>query len=160
MHPSNFHIASLQLWKICTFIGISKSEQESHDGTADWMMFFGFLSATKALQDAVETAEKVGLAALIIQVSLSCLRKGLHCLWEVTDRDEEPCLCDINYCSRISGAFCHLITSLAGIELSKVGEIQVCSCSTPMPDSIGKRSISAQHTLMWILILLTCCFAK
>lgn len=157
MHPDNFHIASLQLWKICSFIGISNSEQESHYGAADLMMLFCFPSATKEIQDPVETAEKVGLAALIIQVSLSCLMRGLHCLWEVTNWDEEPCLGDINYCSRTSGAFCHLITSSAGIELSKVGEIQVCSCSTPMPDSIGKSSASAHSDMDFNFINLLLC---
>lgn len=52
----------------------------SHYGAADLTMFFCFSSATKETQDPVETAEKVGLAALIIQVSLSCLTRCLQCL--------------------------------------------------------------------------------
>lgn len=60
------------------------------------------------------------------------------------------------YSPRTSGAFCHLIISLAGTELFKVVEIQVCSCSTPMPDSIGKRSICVQkYSLTYVLTLLT-----
>lgn len=58
----------------------SLSVSRSQYGTADLMMFFCFSSATKEIQDPVETAEKVGLAALIIQVSLSCLTRCLHCL--------------------------------------------------------------------------------
>lgn len=82
----------------CCFVGISKSEQGSRYATTDLkFLFLCFSSATKEIEDPMETAEKVGLAALIIQVSLSCLLRCLHLLWKVKNWDGEPYLGNINW---------------------------------------------------------------
>lgn len=79
------------------FIGIFKSEQGSCYATTDLgFLFICFFSATKEIEDPMETAEKVGLAALIIQVSPSCLPRCLHLLWKVKNWDGEPYVGDIN----------------------------------------------------------------
>lgn len=73
------------------FIGISQVRDTT---VALRFLFLCFSSATKEIEDPVQTAEKVGLAALIIQVSLSCLWGCLHLLWKVTNWDGD--LGDIN----------------------------------------------------------------
>lgn len=59
------------------------------------LLFLCSFSATKEVEDPMETAEKVGLAALIIQVSLSYLQTCLHLLCKIPDCDGELYLGDI-----------------------------------------------------------------
>jgi len=87
-HPDNLHFVRSQFWKISCFIGISKPEQGSPYTIMDLkLIFLCSFSATKEVEDPVETAEKVGLAALIIQVSLSYFHTCLHLLCKVTNCD-------------------------------------------------------------------------
>lgn len=55
-------------------------------------LFLCSFSATKEVEDPMETAEKVGLAALIIQVSLSYFQTCLHLQCKVINWDGDPYL--------------------------------------------------------------------
>lgn len=123
----------------CVSTYSSDSRRPFHCHRLTSSIFACTCSATKELENPLETAETIGLAALIIQVCLNhfpmfaslkeyTLSLRAIAAWHL-----------LTFRFRISRAVSHLIISLAGIGFSRVEETQVCSCSTHMPDSTGER---------------------
>lgn len=101
------------------------------------------VSATRELENPQETAERVGLAALIIQVREDCLL-GQPFIWYYSTPSTEDLLC----LCRTSEVYCYLTISSAGTEFSRVEGTQESSYSIHTPASTGEKGLWGNSGLL------------